>query len=157
MADPSTGPVDEPDIAGALGVEDGPGWSGPAARPTPAAIGEVDPVDDPGKYKDVEKEIVAMLLLGVGGIGNALAAKRLGTSTFLTPDEADALAEPITNMINRRAKLKAMAAQGDLVDAVSIALTTVGITVRNLGEIAETGRQRREAIEQAHAAASEVH
>lgn len=91
---------------------------------------------------DITETAVRNVLSGFTGATNMLAGERVGANLKMTKDEVNTIAPPLTRIINRNAKLKAVAAQGDLAQVVFG--LTFGYGVRVVGEAAESSRQRAE-------------
>lgn len=111
----------------------------PGDKPAkPAASTPPEPVDlDDLRAWTVPE--VRTALKAFAGAADGLAAERVGTSTFMTDAEAQQLAVPLTNIINRNATIRGMASASD---AVAAGLALLGITMRNAAEIADTRRER---------------
>lgn len=143
------------EVASSLGVEAGDEWTpaegnGKGATIAPGGPDEAQP--DPRKLPDVQEQSIRTVLFGITGTADMAVGTKVGAKLTMTDGEIDQIAPPLTRIINRNAKLKAMAAQGELVDAVMLATGTIGYGVRVAGEAMETARQRRtEALENASA------
>lgn len=137
---PAIAPAGGADIASTLGVDAGEGWTAPAAGSAPAA----GPTKvDAAKLPDVTEESVRMVLYAISGGADMAAGARVGASLTMTDGELDQLAPPLTRIVNRNVKLKVLAAQGNLMDAVAIGIGSMGYGVRIAGERMESMRQVR--------------
>lgn len=100
---------------------------------------------------DITETAVRNVLSGLTGTADMFAGERVGANLKMTKDEVNAIAPPLTRIINRNAKLKAVAAQGDLAQVVFN--LTFGYGVRVVGEAAETNRKKVEELAAAENAA----
>jgi hypothetical protein len=126
-----------------LGIDGGEEWTPPEPKSKAAQVLDAPATVDVSKLPETKAEDVAAILFLLSGGVDLAIGKRVGASLTFTPDETADLARPIAGIINRRPALRALAAQGDLMDAVQIAIGSVKYGVRITGEAFETARQRK--------------
>lgn len=149
---PTDTPDDAPtDIMPNPGVESGGEWLPPSdtakVSALPQITGAAPPADKTWSVSEVKTA-----LLAITGTVDIVGGEAVGAQLTMTPAEVDTIAPPLTNIINRSPKLRAM---GSASDAVLVVMGLGGYGVRVGGEAMETKRQRVEDARRAAAAEQE--
>lgn len=127
-----------------LGVEAGEEWTPP--KDPKAAVKGAEKAVDVSKLPEVDPAEVGLILYALSGAAHVALGRRVGADLTMRPDEIEDISGPVARIINRRPALRAMAAQGDLMDAVAIAVGSIKYGVRITGEAFETARKRRDEL-----------
>jgi hypothetical protein len=90
----------------AVGVEPGAEWTPPASKSEPASA-------PPRELPPVEVADVKAALYLTTSTMHLAAGERIGADLVMTNDEIDRIAPPLTSIINRNPKLRAMGATSD--------------------------------------------
>jgi hypothetical protein len=140
--------IDTPTDTPNPGVESGGEWMPPADTSKVAALPQITGAA-PAPDKTWSVGEVKTALLAISGTVDIVGGQAVGAQLTMTAQEVDTLAPPLTNIINRSPRLRAM---GSASDAVLVIMGLGGYGVRVGGEAMETKRQRAEDAKRAAAA-----
>lgn len=130
--------IDAGPIASDAGVEAGDEWLPPSDPGKVAALPQLTGAA-PAASKAWTVGEVKSALLAVTGTVDAVGGQAVGAQLTMTAHEVDTIAPPLTNIINRNPRLRAM---GSASDAVLVVMGLGGYGVRVGGEVMETRRVR---------------